>query len=832
MLKKTLLLWLNKKQEEMNISYNWLKNYLDIDIEPDKLSEILTNTGLEVGGVEEFESIKGGLEGLVIGKVESCEKHPNSDHLSLTTVNVGQAELLPIVCGAPNVAQGQKVVVATVGTTLYNGDESFLIKKSKIRGELSLGMICAEDEIGVGVSHDGIMVLPSDAQIGALAKDYFSIEKDIVFEIDLTPNRIDGASHIGVARDVAAFLKQTADIDIIVPNVDLFSKDNDTLKIDVVVENTEVCPRYVGVTLTDIKVESSPEWLQNRLKAIGLSPINNIVDITNFVLHEVGQPLHAFDASKIKGNRVVVKTMPNKTPFTTLDEEKRELHSDDLMICNAEDGMCIAGVFGGAESGVTNETTSIFLESACFHPVSVRKTARRHGLNTDASFRFERGVDPNITVYALKRAALLIKEIAGAKISSDIVDVYPEPVAPFEVELRLKQVTRLIGEELAKEKVIGILEALEIEIHEDKGEVLSLRIPPYRVDVNREVDVIEEILRIYGYNTVPIYDTVNSTLAYERKPNKNLLQNLVSEQLSSNGFNEMMANSLTKQSYYNEDGFYSSGSTVKIFNPLSQDLNGMRQTLMFGVLEAVIFNSNRQNSTLKLYEFGNCYNYNGDSKDDNPLKKYTQKEKLALAVTGNSTNESWGVETKGVSFSFLKAQVENVLSRVGVDINKLEQKVTSCDLYKEALVLSLNDKEIAVVGAINKSTLKQFDIKQDVYFAELNWGDILKGIRNHKVQFVELSKYPEVRRDLSLLLDCSVSFNTIKDIAFKVEKKLLKAVSLFDVYEGKNLGENKKSYAVSFMLQDETKTLKDKQIDKIMNKMISVLKEELNAQIR
>lgn len=816
----------------MNISYNWLKNYLNIDIDPQKLSEILTDTGLEVGGIESFQSIKGGLEGLVIAKVLTCEKHPNSDHLSLTTVDVGGEEVLPIVCGAPNVAKDQKVVVATVGTTLYDGDDSFVIKKSKIRGELSMGMICAEDEIGVGASHDGIMVLPEDVTVGTLAKDYFNIEDDVIIEIDLTPNRVDAASHIGVARDIAAYLKQTEEINYTIPSIDAYAKDNDDLKIDVSVENSEACPRYAGVTLTNIKVQESPEWLQNRLKAIGLSPINNVVDITNFVLHEVGQPLHAFDAAQVSGNKVVVKTMEAKTKFTTLDEEERELHEDDLMICNAEDGMCIAGVFGGIKSGVTDKTTSIFLESAYFNPVYVRKTARRHTLSTDASFRFERGIDPNITVYALKRAALLLKEIAGANISSDIIDIYPEPINSFDVELRLSQVNRLIGLEIPKEQVVKIIEALEIEISAEKEGVLQLKVPPYRVDVKRESDVIEEILRIYGYNNVPIYENVNSTLAYEPKPNKNLLQNLISDHLVSNGFNEAMSNSLTKQDYYTSEGFHKEETMVKIFNPLSQDLNGLRQTLLYGVLEAVVFNVNRRNSTLKLFEFGNCYYFDKDAGEENPLNKYSQKEKLAIAVTGNRANESWSIGTETVSFYYLKSQAENILTRLGLDINKLDVEVTSCDNYSEALKFSLNNKTIAIVGSVNKKMLKNFDIKQPVYFAELSWGQIIKAIKKHKVQFVELPKYPEVRRDLSLLLDASVDFNSLKDLAFKSERKLLKEVSLFDVYEGESLGENKKSYAISFILQDETKTLKDKQIDKIMNKIMSGYKEEFNAQIR
>lgn len=816
----------------MNISYNWLKNYLKIDLVPEKVAEILTSIGLEVGSIERYQSVKGGLEGLVIGYVESCEKHANSDHLSVTKVNIGEPELLPIVCGASNVAKGQKVVVATVGTVLYNGDESFTIKKSKIRGEDSMGMICAEDEIGIGTSHDGIMVLPADTIIGTLAKDFFKVEDDVVFEVDLTPNRIDAASHIGIARDMAAFLKQTSEIAYQKPSVDAFKTDNNDLEIAVVVENTDACPRYAGVTLTNVKVGPSPAWLQNRLKAIGLSPINNVVDVTNFVLHETGQPLHAFDAQMITGNKVVVQTLPAKTTFVTLDEQKRELNENDLMICNANQGMCIAGVFGGLESGVSEKTTSVFLESAYFNPVFVRKTARRHILNTDASFRFERGIDPNGIIYALKRAALLIKEVAGANISSDIVDVYQKPFTDFEVELRFSQVKRLIGLDLNKDTIVKILDGLEIKVKQDKGASLLLAVPPYRVDVKREADVIEEILRIYGYNNVPVLNEVKSTLLYQAKPSKGKLQNIVSDQLSANGFNEIMSNSLTKQAYCESMADFDAAKTVKILNPLSQDLNGMRQSLLFGVLEAIIFNNNRQSSSLKLYEFGNCYFYNEDKAAGNPIKQYSQTEKIAIAVTGNRTDESWTLATQPVSFYYLKSQVNNLLERLGVDIKSLTITSVSNSVYSDALIYSLNNVELGVLGVADRKLLKQFDIKQPVYLAELNWEAILKSIKKHKIQFEELPKYPEVRRDLSLLLDKKVTFQQISDIAYKCEKKLLKDVSLFDVFEGEKLGADKKSYAVSFILQDETKTLNDKQIDKIIDKMIYLLTNEINAQVR
>jgi len=816
----------------MKISYNWLKEYININIEPEKLAEILTDTGLEVGGIEEYVSIKGGLEGLVIGEVKTCVPHPNSDHLSLTTVDLGDGnEPYPIVCGASNVAAGQKVVVATVGTRLYNGDEEFVIKKSKIRGEVSLGMICAEDEIGVGTDHEGIMVLPDTVAAGTPAKEYFKIEKDTIIEIDLTPNRIDGASHIGVARDIAAYLKQTQSIDYHKPSVDKFKVDNTDLIIPVEVENTEACLRYAGVTISGLKVAASPEWLQNRLKAIGLNPINNIVDITNFVLHEVGQPLHAFDAAKIRGKKVIVKTEKGGTPFVTLDEEERKLNEKDLMICDTEGGMCIAGVFGGAESGVTDSTTEIFLESAYFNPVYVRKTARRHGLNTDASFRFERGVDPNITIWALKRAALLLKEIAGGQISSEIVDVYPNPVEDFNVRLQLKQVKRLIGEELSKETVIKILNGLEIKIKEDKGDEFELLVPPYRVDVQREADVIEEILRIYGYNTVPIYNEVHSTLAYAPKPDPNVLKEMISNHLSSTGFNEMMANSLTKVDYYEKSEMLKKENTVEIYNPLSQDLNAMRQTLLFGALEAVAFNSNRQNPDLKLYEFGNCY-FKNDKQTENPLDKYSQQEKLSIIVSGKRNPELWNAGNDKVSFYFIKSVVDNVLERIGINNDKVVISGFSNEHFSDGLVYTYNNVEIGKTAIVAKKLLKQFDIKQEVYFAEFNWDKILKAVKKHKVEFVELSKYPEVRRDLSLLLDEKITFNELKSEALKTEKKLLRKVSLFDVYEGDKIAEGKKSYALSFILRDDAKTLNDKQIDKIMKNIMRTFEQKFGAEIR
>ncbi len=811
----------------MKISYNWLKDYIKTDLPAIEVAKILTNTGLEVEGIENFESVKGGLEGLVIGKVTSCKKHPNADKLSVTKVDVGTGEDLAIVCGAPNVAQGQKVVVATVGTTLYSGDEEFKIKKAKMRGEPSEGMICAEDEIGLGTSHDGIMVLDDSAQIGTPAKDYFKIESDTVFEIGLTPNRIDGASHIGTARDLAAFLKS----ELVKPSVDQFKVDHHNLPIEIEVEDRNACPRYTGVTVSNVTVQPSPGWLQNKLKAIGLKPINNLVDISNFVLHETGQPLHFFDADKIDGNKVIIKTLAEETPFVTLDEVERKLSSEDLMICNKNNGMCIAGVFGGMRSGVTENTKNIFIESAHFNPVYVRKTAKRHDLHTDASFRFERGTDPNITVYALKRAALLIKEMAGGEISSDIVDVYPETVKDYEVELTFKNLKRLIGKEIEKDQVKSILKSLDIKIISESDEKLSLEVPTYRVDVQREVDVIEEILRIYGYNNVEISEHVNSSLSYSQKPDKEKIQNTISDILTANGFNEIMCNSLTKADYYNGLEKYSPGHLVKIYNPLSNDLNVMRQTLLFGGLESIVYNQNRRNPDLKLYEFGNCY-YLKSSESENPLKKYNEEKHLALFITGNKTEESWMQKEEPTSFFTLKSYVENILERLGFNNHDMVQEEYSSDVLTEGLKYRVNNKELVCFGILPKKLLKSFDIDTDVYFAEFQWDNMVKLSSKNSIRYTEIPKYPEVRRDLALLLDKSVKFAQIKDLAYKSEKKLLKKISLFDVYEGEKLGENKKSYAVSFILQDENKTLTDKQIDKIMNNFIRIFESELKAQIR
>ncbi len=819
----------------MNISYNWLKNYINIDVSPDDLSKALTSIGLEVGGVEEVQTVKGGLEGLVIGEVLTCANHENSDHLHVTTVNLGSEEPVQIVCGAPNVAAGQKVVVATVGTILYSGDESFTIKRSKIRGVESLGMICAEDEIGIGTSHDGIIVLPADAVVGTLAKDYYGIKSDYLLEVDITPNRIDAASHFGVARDLAAFFAlKDKSVKLLRPSVDAFAVQNTNLTIPVTVENMEACPRYSAVTISGVKVTESPEWLKNALLIIGLRPINNIVDVTNYVLHELGKPLHAFDADKIKGGEVRVKTMADGTPFTTLDGTERKLNSADLMICNGEAPMCIAGVFGGLDSGVTEITQNVFLESAYFNPVSIRKTARRHGLNTDASFRFERGCDPTNTIYILKRCALLIQEVAGGQISSEIVDVYPEEVKPFEVEVSLRKINTLIGKAIGKDNIETILTALEMKIVSQNEEGYVLNVPAYRVDVQRDVDVIEDILRIYGYNNVEIGETLKSTLSYSSNPDSYKLQNLISEQLTAQGFNEILNNSLTKGGYYTDLTSFPAAHSVKIINSLSSDLSVLRQTLLFGGLENINRNVNRRNADLKFYEFGNCYYFNADNKKEGEtLAAYSEDFHLGLWLTGDKFAQSWTTADQKSSIYELKAYIENIFKRLGFNFLKLVSGEYADDLLSEALTIySLRGNKLAVYGIVHPKIRKVADIDQEVYFADLNWNTILSELSEHKVQYSELSKFPEVKRDLAMLLDKSVTFAEIEKIAYETERKILKKVNLFDVYEGKNLEAGKKSYAVSFLLQDDSKTLTDGQIESIMKKLLGNFESKLGAKLR
>lgn len=820
----------------MNISYNWLKEYVNFDLTPDEVAAALTSIGLETGDVEEVQSIKGGLEGLVIGEVLTCEPHPNSDHMHITTVNLGQGDPVQIVCGAANVAAGQKVVVATLGTKLYNGDECFTIKKSKLRGVESNGMICAEDEIGIGTSHEGIIVLPEDVVPGTLAKDYYNIKSDYVLEVDITPNRSDACSHYGVARDLYAWLIQNGrQATLKRPSVDAFKVDNHDMNIDIVVENTEACPRYAGVAIKNVTVKESPEWLQNKLRLIGVRPINNIVDITNYILHAYGQPMHCFDADKIKGGKIVVKTCPEGTKFVTLDEIERKLSDRDLMICNAEEPMCIAGVFGGLDSGTTETTKDVFLESAYFHPTWVRKTARRHGLSTDSSFRFERGIDPNGTIYALKEAALLVKELAGGEIASEIKDNYPAPIADFPVELSYEYTNALIGKVIPAETIKSIVTSLEMKITGETPEGLSLLVPAYRVDVQRPCDVVEDILRIYGYNNVEIPTSVKSSLSVKGDVDKSVkLQNLVSEQLVGCGFNEIMNNSLTAATYYEGLETYKPENLVQLMNPLSNDLNVMRATLLFGGLESIQHNANRKNADLKFFEFGNCYHFNAEKKNpEKVLAAYSEELHLGLWITGKRVSNSWAHPDENTSVYELKAYVLNIFRRLGVNFGGLVFGNLTDDIYSVAIsVHTRGGKLLATFGVLHKKIQKAFDIDNEVYYADLNWKELMKAIKNNTVAYKEISKFPAVKRDLALLIDKKVQFAEIEKIAYETDKKLLKSVELFDVYEGKNLEAGKKSYAVSFMLQDENATLNDKQIDKVMQKLIANLQNKLDAKLR
>ena len=820
----------------MNISYNWLKDYLDFDLQPDEVAAALTSIGLETGGVEEVQTIKGGLEGLVIGEVLTCEEHPNSDHLHITTVNVGGAEPLQIVCGAPNVAAGQKVVVAVNGTKLYDGDECFTIKRSKIRGVESNGMICAEDEIGIGTDHAGIIVLPADAVVGTPAKEYYNVKSDYVLEVDITPNRVDATSHFGVARDLAAYLKQNGKpANLKRPSVDAFKIDDEVPAIEVVVENKEACLRYSGITIKNVTVKESPEWLQNRLKVIGLRPINNVVDITNYILHGVGQPLHSFDADKIKGNKVVVRSATEGAKFVTLDGVERTLTDRDLMICNVEEPMCIAGVFGGLDSGVTEQTKNVFLESATFHPTWIRKTARRFGLNTDASFRYERGLDPNQTVEVMKRAALLIQEVAGGTITGAIQDIYPVPVAPYRVELTYDKVNTLIGKVIPVETVKSILESLEMKIVSETAEGLVIDVPVYRIDVQRDVDVIEDILRIYGYDNVEFSDNVKSNLSYQTPTDRSYkLQNLISEQLCGCGFNEILNNSLTRSAYYDNLSTYPVSHCVMLMNPLSADLNCMRQTLLFGGLESVEHNAKRKNGNIRFFEFGNCYDYNIDhKKEGETLAEFSEDYRLGLWVSGSRVDNNWAHPNEKSSVYELKAYVENILVRLGVNLQKVIFGNLANDIYSAGLSITTSSgRQLGTMGIVSPKICKELDIETDVYYAELSWTLLMKEIKKSKVTFSEISKFPAVKRDLALLLEKNVQFAEIEKIATESERKLLKDVALFDVYEGKNLPAGKKSYAVSFYLQDEGKTLNDKQIDAIMKKIQTNLEQKLGAQLR
>ena len=808
----------------MKISYNWLKQFVKVDWDAEKTGELLTDLGLEVEGIEIVESIKGSLKGIVVGEVLTCVQHPNADRLKVTTVNIGGDSPLQIVCGAPNIAVGQKVPVAAIGTILYDDKgDSFKIKKGKIRGEESFGMICAEDELGLGQGHDGIMVLDTDLKVGTPCAKVFKIESDEVFEIGLTPNRADAMSHYGVARDLRAGLIQNGlQLELISPSVMDFHVDERKLRIDVEVENKELVPRYCGITISDIEVKESPKWLQNKLKTIGVTPKNNIVDATNFVLHELGQPLHAFDASRIKGNKIVVKTLPEGTKFVTLDGIERTLHQDDIMICDGElNPLCIAGVFGGFKSAVTESTSNIFLESAYFNAVSIRKTAKRHTLNTDASFRFERGIDPNFVQYALKRTALLIVEIAGGKISSDLSDFYPEKIEDFQVFISYERLNRLIGDEIPKETIKNILASLEIKLNSETDGGIGLTIPSYRVDVTREVDVIEEVLRVYGYNNVKFSHKLNTSISSDKFDGIKI-ENTIANQLSAQGFNETMANSLTKASYIDLTENLNVEHDVAMLNPLSSDLGVMRQSLLFSGLESVIYNINRKNKSLKFFEFGKTYHkYQSD---------YEEQKHLALFVSGNRTKDSWTAKATKFDYFYLKGVVTALLMRLG--ITKLKTTPTKNDVFSEGISFGLGKIKLVDFGVVNQKILKNFGIKQEVLFADFNWENILKVASRKGFKVISLPKFPSVKRDLALLLDKEVSFSEVYNIAFQTERNLLKDVDLFDVYEGDKLPEGKKSYAVSFVIQDDSKTLTDKQIEKVMQKMQESLEKNLKATLR
>ncbi len=808
----------------MKISYNWLKQFLQVDWEENKTSELLTDLGLEVEGIETKESIKGSLEGILVGEVLTCVQHPNADRLKITTVDLGTADPVQIVCGAPNVAAGQKVPVATIGTTLYDDKGvGFKIKKGKIRGEESHGMICAEDELGLGNSHDGILILDKKLKAGTQAAEVFNIETDQVFEIGLTPNRADAMSHYGVARDFRAGLIQHGiNLELITPSVSDFHVEQRRLRIDVEVENKDLAPRYCGISIVDVEVKDSPEWIQNRLKSIGITPKNNIVDITNYVLHELGQPLHAFDASKIKGNKVIVKTLAQGTKFTTLDEVERELHKEDIMICDSESNpLCIAGVFGGINSRVSEKTTSIFLESAYFNPVSIRKTAKRHALNTDASFRFERGIDINFTKYALKRAAILIKKYANGKIASDVIDFYPEKIEDFQVFLSYESAFRLIGQEIDKETIKNILASLEIKISSETEGGLGLTIPSYRVDVQREADIIEEILRVYGYNNIKFSHKLNTSISFDS--NKDVsLENIVANQLTTLGFNETMANSLTKEEYSSFSENLKSEFNVTMLNPLSNDLKVMRQSLLFSGLESISYNLNRKNNSLKLYEFGKTYH--------KYEKGYQEDKHLTIFVSGARTKDSWTSLTQNTNFFYLKGIVMSTLERIG--ITNIKTSPVKSDVFSEGIVLSLGKNKLVEFGVIKKKILREFGIKQEVLFADFDWTSILSISGKKKIKVSMLPKFPSVKRDLALLLDEKITFKEIYDLAFQSERNLLKDLGLFDVYQGDKLPEGKKSYAVSFVLQDNNKTLEDRQIDKIMQKLQQSFEKNLGAVLR
>lgn len=820
----------------MKISLNWLRDYIKTEEGPDEIARLLTGTGLEVESLEKVEPIKGGLKGVVIGEVITCQKHPEADRLSLTTVNTG-TEIVPIVCGAPNVAQGQKVLVATVGATLYPlSGEPFQIKKAKIRGQESYGMICAEDELGLGTSHDGIMVLDNNAPVGMAASAYYEIQEDYCIEIGLTPNRIDAASHMGVARDLAAVLSHNHQnrFQISRPPVNHFKADENTSPVTITIQDPSACPRYTGVSLTGVKVEESPAWLKNRLRTLGLKPINNVVDITNYVLHETGQPLHAFDASTITGNRIIVRKPERDTPFVTLDETEVKLNGNDLMICNEKEPMCMAGILGGMDAGVNQNTTSIFLESAYFEPSGIRKSSKYHGINTDSSFRFERGADPQMTVYALKRAALLIKEIAGGKITSEVLDVYPNPVVPSRINFLYETADRLIGKQIPQNVIKNILASLDFTFLEESQQALLLEVPPYRVDVTREADVVEELLRIYGYNNVELPGNLHSSIVASPKPDKEKLQNIASDFLSSRGFNEIMNNSLSRASYYQNEMFRAA-SVVNILNPLSQDLGVMRQTLFFGGMETIAWNQNRKVQDLKIYEFGNVYFKEDSAQKEDSLKLpgYREQRMLAVFITGNFQSESWYRKQNTATLFDLKAEVLELLVRMNIPVKEAVMEEIHKEAYWEAgLRYKVKEQVLFELGEVTRSLLKAFDVKQDVFYAAINWELALQLQNSQPIRYREISKYPEVRRDLALLINKDVKFSDIEKIAFTTERKILKKVILFDVYRDEKMSPGMKSYAVGFTLLDENKTLTDKDIDKSMERIAGALQKELNATIR
>ncbi len=820
----------------MNISYKWLKEYVDFDLTPQEVCDALTSEGLEVGALEEVQSVRGGLKGLYVGKVLTCEMHPNSDHLHVTTVDLGKAEPSQIVCGAPNVAAGQKVIVADIGCVLYDGDKECLIKKSKLRGVESCGMICAEDEIGMGESHDGIIVLPEDAQVGQPAAEYYHLESDWLIEVDITANRADALSHWGVARDLYAWLKQNGyETSLHRPSCDEFAVDNEECPIDVAVENKEACLRYACVSIMDCDVKESPDWLKNKLTTIGLHPVNNVVDITNYIMMAYGQPLHCFDADMVTDHKIVVKTMQEGTPFVTLDGVEHKLSERDLVICNAKEPMCIAGVFGGKGSGTYETTKNVVLESAYFHPTWIRKSARRHGLSTDASFRFERGIDPNGVIYALKQAAILCKQLAGGKVSMQVKDVYPNPLPDFPVDLKYDYVNRLIGKNIPKETVKSIVTSLEMRIENEDEEGLKLQVPAYRVDVQRPCDVAEDILRVYGYNNVEIPSQLKSSLVVKGEDDqKHQMENLVAEQLVGCGFNEILNNSLTKSAYYRGLNHYHSERLVKIMNPLSSDLNVMRETLLFGGLESIAYNANRRNANLKFFEFGNTYLFSPEKQnEENPMAAYDEEYHLGLWLTGKRVEGSWAHPDEQSSFYELKAYVLNVLGRIGLSFGSIVFKESDNDIFSKAVSIeNRGGKLLAEMGIVSKNIQKQAGIDNEVYYADLNWSALMKAVHKNKIEYKEICKYPEVSRDLALLIDKDVEFAKIEQIAYQSEKKLLKKVELFDVYEGERLPEGKKSYAVNFILQDGQKTLNDKLIDAVMQKIISNLKKQLNAELR